>query len=207
MSTNYRKNVPRGGMAMPPASPYIKHTPKPEMAMLTMVAKGDILGFGSWSLDEQGLLCIHGIGEMPDWECGWQGRNGNRPWEDVIEKIQFLRILTGVTSIGREAFRGCRSLTEIRFPDNLTDIYAAVLGDCGVLKEVHLPDSLIRIGEGVFYNCSSLKELHIPKTATELSNTIFAGCTGLQKVTMPAQFNCFFFKTKYGIPKNIVTFI
>ena len=218
-------------MAMPLASPYTKHPPKPEMAMPihrgAVIAQGTIEGFGSWSLDEQGLLYIHGSGKMPDWEDG-----SKQPWKDVEDKIQSLRIADGVTSIGEyafwycrsltkihlpdsltsiewNAFSGCSSLKEIRLPDKLTNIGGYAFQDCSSLTEVYLPDSLTSIKWHAFYGCSSLTEIHIPKSVTELGTEVFAGCTGLRKVTMPARFKCFFlnFKEKYGIPKSIVTFI
>ena len=234
MTTNYRRNVPKGEIAMPPASPYTRHTPKPEMAMPihrgAVIAKGTIEGFGSWSLDEQGLLYIQGAGEMPDWKYDWQEKSGNRPWEDVIEKIQSLRIADGVTgirenalrgcsslrevhlpdsvtSIGRLAFCSCSSLTEIRLPDGLTSIGFAAFYNCSSLREVHLPDSLTSIGKWAFEKCSSLREIHIPKAVTELGIDVLRHCTGLRKVTMPTRFDRLLFKWNYGISKDIVTFI
>ena len=189
MSTNYRRNVPRGEMAMPPTSPYIKHPPKPEMAMPihrgAVIAQGTIEGFGSWSLDEQGLLYVQGTGEMSDWEYDRKVKCGNRPWKDVIEKIQFLRIADGVTSIGSRAFQGCSSLTEVRLPDGVTSIGGLAFCGCSSLTEIHLPDGVTSIGYGAFYDCSSLRQIRIPDSVTSIKGRAFYGCSSLRELHIP----------------------
>ncbi len=127
------KSVPSGGMERP------------------FVAEGTIEGFGKWTLDHVGLLVIDGKGKMPDWP----------PWHfpSFIKQVQ---ISDGVTSIGRQAFSGCKSLTSI-----------------------HIPDSVICIRDKAFLGCENLTSIHIPKGVRFLPKDTFYGCANLRQMTVP----------------------
>ena len=66
----------------------------------------------------------------------------------------------GVTSIGKEAFKGCPSLAE-----------------------VHIPQGVTSIGSFAFYNCSSLAEISVPEGAT-IERGAFDGCSGLGSIRL-----------------------
>ena len=68
-------------------------------------------------------------------------------------------IPNSVTSIGCEAFRGCKSLTTISIPESVTII-----------------------GHGAFYNCTSLTTLTIPDSVTSIGEYAFSLCTNLSSV-------------------------
>lgn len=279
MSTNfnYQRTPPKGEVKKPTSTPYTREPPKPVVERPVhqgvIVGKGDIPGFGSWSLDEEGVFCISGKGEMPDY-----GNENTRPWFLLREKISTIWLSDEVTSIGSGAFRDCTGLREIWMPKGLTSIGKqafqgcsnlekfsphegiTIIGDwafggCTSLQDIYIPNSVTIVGDSAFRDCTSLIEVAIPvdgilnissvypqfgkkmalfplemESACSVGRCAFLGCSnlrwvnvsnrvtsigtyafyrcnGLRKVTMPARFKCLRFKSKYGIPKSIVTFI
>ena len=113
-----------------------------------------------------------------------------------------------VTSIGRNAFYGCKALTEIVIPDSVTSIGRDAFYDCTALTEIVIPDSVTSIESSAFYNCTSLAsvtlgsaiesigyyafractaltEIVIPDSVTSIENSAFGGCTALTEIVIP----------------------
>ena len=67
-----------------------------------------------------------------------------------------LTIPNSVTSIGDEAFYGCRSLTSVTIPNSVTSIGDNAFYICTGLTSVTIPNSVTSIGEGAFYACTGL---------------------------------------------------
>ena len=70
-----------------------------------------------------------------------------------------------VTKIGKNAFKDCKSLTNIT-----------------------IPNSVKEIGDSAFSFCSSLTKIVIPNSVKEIGKNVFAGCNNLKNVTAPAKF-------------------
>ena len=85
----------------------------------------------------------------------------------VLKKYQGqggdVAIPEGVTSIGREAFYYCQSLTSVVIPEGVT-----------------------YIGDSAFEGCSSLTSVVIPKGVTSINDRAFFGCRGLTVENAPA---------------------
>ena len=71
-----------------------------------------------WTLSDDGLLCVCGSGEMPDYNYD----AGLSPWYRIGDKARVLKIDEGVTSISVYAFEGCSNLACLVLPTSVTKI-------------------------------------------------------------------------------------
>lgn len=107
----------------------------------------------TWSY-KNGVLAITGTGEMTDYSS-----YEDTPWYDLIDKIGWIIIDEGTTTIGINAFTSYNELSKIVLPDTLTSIGDYAFYECNSLKEVTFPKSLTNIGDCSFCACDSLKEI------------------------------------------------
>lgn len=112
----------------------------------------------------------------------------------------------GVTSIGMDAFRMCKTLGKIQLPAGITWIGAyAFLGSsvtainfphgaeignaafegCASLNDIRLPEGMEILSAGAFSNCSGLKSVRFPNSLTTLENAVFNGCSQLTELVLP----------------------
>ncbi|MDE6029899.1 MAG: leucine-rich repeat domain-containing protein [Clostridiales bacterium] len=98
--------------------------------------------------------------------------------------ITSIKITSGVTSIGKEAFYYCQSLESIEL-DGVREIGEYAFNNCKNLSSVKFSDSLETIGECAFLYCSALTELNVPDSVTKISEGAFAYCSKLEKITVP----------------------
>ena len=130
-----------------------------------------------WHLTDDGVLFISGKGEMdvfPSFRLPWDRHYVKR----VI-------IGDGVTTIGKNAFYGCSSLTSVTIPNSVTTIGDWAFANCISLTSVTIPNSVTTIGEAAFSNCSSLTSVTIPNSVTTIEHLAFSGCSSLTSVTIP----------------------
>ena len=66
-----------------------------------------------------------------------------------------------MTSIGREAFYGCRELSGITIPDGVTNIGISAFYACYALADVKIPDSVTNISDSAFSFCSGLVSISV----------------------------------------------
>ena len=93
--------------------------------------------------------------------------------------ITDIYLLNGLLHIGKEAFSGCTSLTEIEIPKTVVRIGDGAFRDCEELKTLILKEGLQEIGAGAFENCTSLKEVVLPASLVRIDENAFAGCEDL----------------------------
>ena len=90
----------------------------------------------------------------------------------------------GVTEIGWEAFRYCRSLKSVTIPDSVTEFGWEAFKGCSSLKSVTLPDSVKTISTEMFMDCDILESVTISDSVTSIESEAFAGCGSLKSVTI-----------------------
>ena len=93
-------------------------------------------------------------------------------------------VITGGTSIGDHAFRGCGGLTSITIPDSVTSIGYEAFRGCSGLTSIVIPDSVTSIGSYAFSGCSGLTSITIPNSVTSIRWYAFSYCSSLTSITV-----------------------
>ncbi len=121
-------------------------------------------------------------------------------------------IPTGVHTLGRNAFYGCKGLKSITIPGSVTTMDSAFYS-CSNLESVTIGTGVTEIGNSVFHNCTGLKSVTIPDSVTSIGEKAFYGCTALESVSLPenldtigdyAFYNCTGLKN-IAIPDNVTS--
>ncbi|MCI8327358.1 MAG: leucine-rich repeat protein [Lachnospiraceae bacterium] len=128
----------------------------------------------------------------------------------LIEGCANTHIPEGITSIGDEAFNGCRNLTSIHIPESVTSIGGSAFYGCKSLTGIDIPESVTSIGYYAFANCG-LTKIVMPKSVTSIADGIFQGSSELKEIVIPEEVTSIgegaFYGckglTKINIPKNI----
>jgi hypothetical protein len=74
-------------------------------------------------------------------------------------------IPSSVTSIGRGAFSGCKSLTRVTIPESVKMIHAQAFESCSELAEVTMLGEKPAAQNNIFRGCAKLKTIHVPAAA------------------------------------------
>jgi hypothetical protein len=103
-------------------------------------------------------LVFSGTGDIPDYSFAL----GYYPsWYEERARIEKIIIESGVTGIGREAFRDLSKLTSVSIASTVT-----------------------RIGNNAFASCTGLTSITIPKSVSSYYLTMFDGCTKLANINV-----------------------
>jgi hypothetical protein len=133
-----------------------------------------------------GTLTCSGGGEVND--QGWLDVVKNSIYEtedsSAADEVKKVVVERGVTSLGRDAFNGCRNLAEVILPDTLTRI-----GECAfqgtALTNIAIPESVSEFGYQAFEGCQALSSVNLPGGLTEIPNNLFKACTNLTSIEIP----------------------
>ena len=138
----------------------------------------------TWSLNDDGVLTISGNGATENYSI----KSSNGTYITVAlwgTNIKAVVIEDGVTSIGNNAFCGCKNLTSVTIGNSVTSIGDGAFYNCIGLTSVAIPDSVTSIVGFAFYGCTGLTSVTIPDSVTSIGNYAFSGCKSLTSVTIP----------------------
>lgn len=102
------------------------------------------------------------------------------------QSLKGVVIPEAVTTIGNNAFQGCKNLTSVTFkgaPSTIT-VGNNAFKDCINLKSINLPAAK-RIGNMAFDSCTSLEKIVIDFGTEEIGDYCFRNCTKLKEVDIP----------------------
>ena len=94
-------------------------------------------------------------------------------------------IPNSVTTIGDEAFWGCKSLTSINIPNSVTTIGFWAFAVCESLTSINIPNSVTTIGNDAFGGCKSLTSINMLDGVTTIGKRAFLGCKSLSSINIP----------------------
>ena len=149
-----------------------------------------------WTLDNNGVLTITGMGAMKDYT--WD-ENVRLDWYvSYKEDIRSVVLDNRITHIGNYAFDKCTNIESVRYtgytgnagvalPESVTTIGVHAFSDTGVTGTLKLPEHLTEIDSSAFYHCRKLNgELKLPDTVKEIGGFAFHSCGFTGKLELPA---------------------
>lgn len=106
--------------------------------------------------------------------------------DDVASKsLSGALTLSTATLIGTWAFYGMNSITSFS-SDSVLQINGGAFRECRGLTSVSFPNCTTLSGnDGVFYNAVALTNVYLPKLSADLPNFAFRGCTALVNLALP----------------------
>jgi hypothetical protein len=83
-----------------------------------------------------------------------------------------------VINIGNDAFSGCTALTNVKFPDVMSEksIGDYAFDNCGITT-LTLPRGVRQVGKYAFDHCKKLTKVNFPDDFGVISEGMFYGCT------------------------------
>lgn len=135
---------------------------------------------------QNNILVIRGIGDMTDYSYHYEKNSvvEEHPWSDLHDKIQWLYIEDGVTSIGSRAFISCEHLSKIEIPNSVTVIGEDAFSCCADLENITIPNSVTIIEEGAFSGCG-LTSITLPESIMTIKYGTFKSCDNLVSISIP----------------------
>lgn len=125
-----------------------------------------------YNFEEQtGTLTISGTGDMYNYGLIQE----TAPWSEYRDKIQEVKLLHGVTSIGGATFYGCTNLKKVTVKGILF-IEDMAFNGCEKLESISALKYVTHIGVEAFKGCKSLKEIDLLSFITVFGDSqIFEG--------------------------------
>lgn len=132
-----------------------------------------------WTYDaDDKELVINGEGAIPSFEVA------DVPWKAAAISIETVKISSGITSIGDNAFAFCSKLESVSIPSTVTSIGDSAFEACIALEAIEIPAAVTELGERVFAHCAALEEVIILGNVSSFESWAFKGCKSLETLTV-----------------------
>ena len=168
----------------------------------TMSAEGTKIGYLYYNLKSSDKTA------EVTWEDYYPRNYTNLTVANIPSTVQYSGETYNVTSIGKQAFIDCHSLTSVNIGENVTEIKSNAFQNCSSLTSITIPNSVESIGVIAFGGCTSMQSIIIGTNLTSLGTHTFSGCGQVRSITCYASWppscgaNCF-----NGINKAIPVYV
>ena len=176
-------------------SPGFNNTGVSAMAF-TEIAHGKCGENLTWTLTSNNTLTISGKGAMYDYGQSNSSGGVTPPWiaAGYQNEVKYVRIETGITYVGQNAFADCSSITSVSFPYTLEEIGDCAFQNCTRIYSLSLPYKTVSTGNGstitapsvignaAFRGCVRLESVYLPVTIKAIGTSAFADCFALNDV-------------------------
>ena len=95
------------------------------------------------------------------------------------QKLRFVEVPEGVTTIPAYAFNGCTFIRTVTLPSTVTTIGDYAFNGCAGFTDFVVPNSTQSIGKNTFENCISLKRLEITSDNISIGSNALNSCERL----------------------------
>lgn len=101
--------------------------------------------------------------------------------------LQTVHIDSNIKRIDDAAFMGCNSLALVEFDNGITNLTfgKSIFEECRQMKHCILPEGLTTIGEDMFQNCHMLESVRLPNTLISIPNGSFENCASMTTLVIP----------------------
>ncbi|MGM9929310.1 MAG: leucine-rich repeat domain-containing protein [Bacillus sp. (in: firmicutes)] len=119
----------------------------------------------------------YNVVSMSDFTCEvTSGDNEYTGEVNIPEQVTYNKRTFSVTSIGYDAFIGCKGLTSVTIGNSVTSIGHYAFSLCSGLTGVTIGNSVTTIGDDAFSWCSDLTGVTIPNSVTSIGDHAFNEC-------------------------------
>lgn len=171
----------------------------------SILAGGDLTDTVKWTIYRDGLMRIHGSGEMVDYAS--KDAITARPWHTYADQITSLRVEAGIVrtgnrcfysftnlksayvaegvALGTHLFYGCSSLTDFTIPSDITELPASAFMNCTSLTHYTIPDTVLTMGSSALRGCTALRTVTLNDKLQSIGTSAFSDCAALEKIVIP----------------------
>lgn len=139
-----------------------------------MINSGIYANASTEASNHNGYTVISGTGKIKDFS-----NSSKSPFTEDSSNISYVAMMSGVSSVGNNAFKNCNVLRDVIFPSSIREIGSQAFADCNSLSTVVIPYGVTYIMNYAFINCKNLKEVYIPDTVNMVGESAFYGCENL----------------------------
>eukprot|EP00913_Durusdinium_trenchii_P016855 g15845.t1 len=150
------------------------------VTIVELILEGQTLSDDKRTFAEEGIISGTTVQLLfsIDWvECETQQEAASK--KVLPEKLKAVTLPGTARQITEKAFKSCGSLVMVSIPDGITDVGAEAFRDCRSLAS-DVPVGVARIGDYAFASCDSLATIGLGSALTEIGAAAFAKCTSLR---------------------------